>query len=50
MKAEDWDACRDDIEHLMHWLDMDEEWAQADDMTAENVIRKAGKQIGIDLV
>ena len=50
VKAKDWDACHDDIEHLMHWLDMDEEWAQADDMTAENVIRKAGQKIGIDLV
>ena len=50
IKAHDWDACRDDIEHLMYWLDMDEEWAQADDMTAENVIRKAGQKIGIDLV
>ena len=50
VKAHDWDACRDDIEHLMYWLDMKDEWDSADDMTSEDVIRKAGRKIGIDLV
>ena len=50
VKAKDWDEARDDIEHLMYWLDMEKEWNQADDMTFEDVIHEEGKKIGVELV
>ena len=50
IKAKTWFEAYDDIDHLMNWLDMDAEWIAADDMTAEDVIRKAGQKIGVELV
>lgn len=50
IKAKDWDACRDALDSLMYWLGMEVEWKDADADNFEDVIRKAGKQIGIDLV
>ena len=50
VKAHDFDACRDDLDHLMHWLDLDEEWKQADGDSFETVIRKAGQMIGVSLI
>lgn len=49
-KAHDWDEARDDFEHLMHWLDMEDEWKSTDADNFEDVLRKAGKKIGVDLV
>ena len=48
--ANDWDECRGECESLASWLDMEQEWQEADDMTFENVIRKMGEKIGIALV
>ena len=49
IKAHDWEEAQDDLDHLAHWLDMDEEWAAADGDTSEDVIRKMGEKIGVDL-
>ena len=48
--AKDWNECRDELQSLARWLDMESEWENADGDTFENVIREMGKKIGIDLV
>lgn len=48
VKAKDWDECKDDLDHLMYLLDMEDEWESSESF--EDVIRIAGHKIGIELV
>ena len=50
IKAHDWNEAQDDLNGLMHSIQLDSEWAQADGDTFEDVIRKAGNMIGVDLI
>lgn len=49
IRAHDWEACRDDLDGLMRSVQMETEWKQADGDNFENVIREAGRVIGVDL-
>lgn len=50
IKAKTWMEAYEDLDHLMNLLDMDAEWIEADGDTFQDVIEKAGKKIGVELV
>ena len=50
IKAHDWDACQDDLNGLMRSIQLETEWSEADGDTFEDVIRKAGEMIGVNLI
>lgn len=50
IKSKNWNECRDDIEHLMRWLGMEDVWKSADNCGFEDVIREESEKIGVNLV